>query len=107
MITLDTNEFALKTQGDWLVKDITEKTATYQFLLTDNLTEDDVFQMQRDPAVKPVYGSHKGFRLHRNPNKHGLYELDYVDGNKTYELPESIVGNADALFNKAMEIILN
>ena len=106
MITIDTNEFAAKTQGDWVVKDITEKTVTYQFLLTDNLTEHDVFQMSMDPAIKPVYSSHKSFRLHRTPNKYGLYELDYVDGNITYELPESIVGNATSLFNKSMEIVL-
>jgi hypothetical protein len=106
MITIDTNEFAAKTQGDWVVKDITEKTVTYQFLLTDNLTEHDVFQMSMDPAIKPVYSSHKSFRLHRTPNKYGLYELDYVDDGITYELQESIAENATSLFNKSMEIVL-
>ena len=106
MITIGTNEFAAKTQGDWVVKDITEKTVTYQFLLTDNLTEHDVFQMSMDPAIKPVYSSHKSFRLHRTPNKYGLYELDYVDDGITYELPESIAENATSLFNKSMEIVL-
>jgi hypothetical protein len=106
MITIDVNEFSQKTQEDWVVKDITEKTSTYQFLLTDHLTKWDTFQMHIDPTEKPVYSSHKGFRLHRNPNTNGLYELNYIDGDKNYELNEEIAGNATNLFNKVMEIIL-
>lgn len=106
MITLDTNQFSAQTQGDWVVKDITEKEAVYQFLLTDHLTEWDTFSMDRDPAAKPVYSSHKGFRLYRNANESGLYVLDYVDIDKTYYISEVIASNAESLFNKSMDIIL-
>ena len=105
MITLNIQAFSALTSGDWVVKDITEKEAVYQFLLTDNLTEWDTFSMSRDPAASPVYSTHKGFRLHRNINENGLYTFDFVDMDKTYNLTEAIASSETALFNKAMEII--
>lgn len=105
MITLNIQTFAALTYGDWVVKDITEKEAVYQFLLTDNLTEWDTFSMSRDPAATPVYSSHKGFRLHRNLNKEGFYTLDFVDIGKSHNLTEAIASSESELFNKAMQII--
>ena len=105
MITLNIQTFSTLTSGDWVVKDITEKEAVYQFLLTDHLTEWDTFSMNRDPAATPVYSSHKGFRLHRNLNNEGFYKFDFVDEDKTYNLTEAIASSETALFNKAMQII--
>jgi hypothetical protein len=105
MITLNTQTFAALQSGDWVVKDITEKEAVYQFLLTDSLTEWDTFSMSRDPLATPVYSSHKGFRLHRHLNKEGFYRFDFVDMDKTYNLTEAIASSESELFNKAMQII--